>query len=135
MDSPPRLESRIAHFTLATRDVVRSRDFLAETLGWRPIVRPGNIEVEAAWLEIAPGQEVHLLHVDGFEPSAFEREFGRHIAIEVPLDGFGALKERLREQGAELIPPERETPFERFFFRDPNGYVFEIVEAGHVPET
>ena len=30
---------------------------------------------------------------------------------------------------AELIAPQREAPFERFFFRDPvNGYVFEIVE-------
>ena len=27
-----------------------------------------------------------------------------------------------------LIEPIRETPFARFFFRDPNGYVFEVVE-------
>ena len=25
----------------------------------------------------------------------------------------------------------RETPFVRFFFRDPNGYVFEVVEENH----
>jgi hypothetical protein len=31
--------------------------------------------------------------------------------------------------GAELIEPERSTPFERFFFREPvNGYVFEVIE-------
>ena len=30
-----------------------------------------------------------------------------------------------------LIEPLRETPFERFFFRDQNGYVFEVVEEHH----
>ena len=40
----------IAHFTLATRDVIATRDFFAETLGWEPIARPGNVEVDAAWL-------------------------------------------------------------------------------------
>ena len=36
----------IAHFTLATRDVIASRDFFAGTLGWEPIERPGNIDVD-----------------------------------------------------------------------------------------
>ena len=39
-----------AHLTLATRDVIASRDFFAGTLGWEAIERPGNIDVEAAWL-------------------------------------------------------------------------------------
>jgi hypothetical protein len=36
--------------------------------------------------------------------------------------------------GATLIEPERPTPFDRCFFRDPNGYGFEIVEAERRPE-
>jgi catechol 2,3-dioxygenase-like lactoylglutathione lyase family enzyme len=120
----------IAHFTLATRDVAGSQDFFANTMGWKPISHPGNIITEVAWLRIAPGQELHLLYVPGFEPSEFEREFGRHFAIEYPLEKFDQLKQRLVEQGAELIEPARETPFERFFFRDPNGYVFEVVDTG-----
>lgn len=127
--------SRLAHVTLATKDVVRTREFFERTLGWPAIDRPGNIEVHSAWLAIAPDQELHLLHVPDFEPSPFEREFGRHVAVEYPLEGFEALKQRLEEQGAELIAPRRATPFERFFFRDPNGYVFEVVEAEHVSET
>jgi len=123
-----------AHLTLATRDVIASRDFFAGTLGWEPIERPGNIDVEAAWLRIVPGQELHLLRVPDFEPSGFEREFGRHFAVEYPADGFAGLKERLAKHGAELIDPIRETPFERFFFRDPNGYIFEVVDADHAPE-
>ena len=125
----------IAHFTLATRDVIATRDFFAETLGWEPITRPYNVEVDAAWLRIAPGQELHLLRVPDFEPSDFEREFDRHFAMEYPVDDFPALKDRLTERGAELIDPIRETPFERFFFRDINGYIFEVVDSGRTPEV
>ena len=75
------------------------------------------------------------LHVEDFEPSPFEAEFGRHIALFHPGSEFDGLRTRLVEQGAELIDPLRETPFERFFFRDPNGYVFEVIEADHVPEA
>ncbi|MGO9468840.1 MAG: VOC family protein, partial [Isosphaeraceae bacterium] len=56
---------------------------------------------------------------------------GRHVAVTVPLAEFPRLKERLQAQGATLIEPLRETPFARFFFRDPNGYVFEVVEEDH----
>lgn len=119
----------IAHVTLATRDVAKSQEFFAATLGWRPIERPNNIGQPAAWLEIAPGQELHLIEVPGFEPSPFEKEYGRHIAIAMDLREFTNLKSRLAAHGAELIAPVRATPFERFFFRDPNGYVFEVVPA------
>ena len=121
--------SKIAHFTLATRDVKGSAAFFERTLGWKTIDRPGNIGQPAAWLAISMDQELHLIEVADFEPSPFEREFGRHLAISYPLDDFDALKSRLIQHGAEIIPPERETPFERFFFRDPNGYIFEIVDA------
>jgi catechol 2,3-dioxygenase-like lactoylglutathione lyase family enzyme len=117
----------IAHFTLATRDVKRTTRFFAETLGWRPIDRPSNIPFAAAWLEIGPGQEMHLIEVADFEPSPFEREYGRHIAVTFPRDGFTGLKDRLRREGAEVIAPLREGNVERFFFRDPNGYILEVI--------
>ncbi len=118
----------IVHIALATRDLGRSARFFEEALGWRAIDRPGNIAVPSAWLEIAPGQEVHLLEVADFEPSAFEREYGRHLAVSFPRSSFPQLKERLARLGAEVFEAERATPFARFFFRDPNGYVFEVVE-------
>ncbi len=125
----------IAHFTLATRDVRRTSAFFTATLGWKPVDRPNNIPMAAAWLEIASGQELHLVEVADFAPSPFEREFGRHIAIAYPLAGFAGLKERLKGQGAEAIAPPRPTPFERFFFRDPNGYIFEVVPAEREMES
>jgi len=125
----------IAHFTLATRNVIATRDFFSETLEWKPIERPGNVDIDGAWLRIAPGQELHLLHVADFEPSNFEKEFGRHFAVEYPLVGFSDLKQRLISRGAVLIDPIRKTPFERFFFRDLNGYIFEVIDAGRNPEV
>jgi len=121
----------LAHITLATRDVERSVDFFRETLGWQPVPRPGNITTTAAWLAISPEVELHLIEDPEFEPSRFEREFGRHIAVTFARAEFPRLKVRLQRLGATLIEPLRETPFERFFFRDPNGYVFEIVEEHH----
>ncbi len=129
------MPTMLAHCTLAVRDVQRTSDFFQQTLGWRPIRRPGNIQQSAAWLQIAAGQELHLLEVSDFEPSPFEREFGRHIALSCALQEFAGLKDRLVAHGAELIAPLRETPFERFFFRNPDGYVFEVVAAGHVSES
>ena len=127
--------TRLHHLTLATRDVIASRDFFLNTLDWKQIPRPGNIDIQAAWLDIGDGQQLHLLHKEGFEASPFEAEFGRHFAFDYPLDGFPALKERLLAHGAEFIDPIRETPFERFFFREPNGYIFEMVSANREPEA
>ena len=109
------MQTSIAHFTIATRDVAQTAAFFTHTLGWPPIERPGNLDQAAAWLQIAPDQELHLIQVADFEPSLYEREFGRHFAIRFPESEFDELKKRLVEQGAELIPPQRPTPFERFF--------------------
>lgn len=125
----------LAHLTLATRDVAKTASFFEATMGWRPLHRPGNIGRPAAWLEIAPGQELHLVEVADFEPSPFEAEFGRHIAVTMPLADFPALKDRLRAHGAEVIEAVRATPFERFFFRAPDGYFFEVIDADRQPEV
>jgi catechol 2,3-dioxygenase-like lactoylglutathione lyase family enzyme len=125
----------LAHLTLATRDVRQAEAFCAGALGWRPLARPTNIGRPAAWLEIAPGQELHLVEVADFAPSPFEAEFGRNVAVAIPRAEFDGLRRRLRAHGATLIDPERPTPFARFFFRDPDGYVFEVVPAERPPEA
>ena len=124
-----------AHIALAVRDVNRTARFFEATLGWRPIARPGNIDRPAAWLAMGDGHEVHLIEVVDFAPSPFEREFGRHLAVTYPGAGFDGLKQRLTEQGAEVIAADRPTPFARFFFRSPDGYVVEVVEEERLPEV
>ncbi|MHC4994940.1 MAG: VOC family protein, partial [Planctomycetota bacterium] len=65
--------------------------------------------------------------IEGFEPSPFEAEFGRHVALFHPGDDFRGLRDRLAEQNVPIIDPIRPTPFERIFFRDPNGYMIEVI--------
>jgi catechol 2,3-dioxygenase-like lactoylglutathione lyase family enzyme len=127
-------EMSLAHFTLATRDVEKTAAFFEKTLGYARKPVPANSPIAVAWFDIGNGQEMHALQVDRFEASAFESEFGRHVAVLVPRREFAALKRRLVDAGAELIEPGRATPFERFFFREPvNGYVFEVVDEKRAP--
>jgi catechol 2,3-dioxygenase-like lactoylglutathione lyase family enzyme len=120
----------LAHLTLPSRDVAATAAFLETTLGYPRAPLPENVTDDAVWLNIGGGQQLHLIHVDGFEVSPFEREFGRHVALFCPRAQFEPLKQKLRAHGAELIDPLRATPFARFFFREPvNGYVFEVIET------
>jgi catechol 2,3-dioxygenase-like lactoylglutathione lyase family enzyme len=122
-------DAMLAHLTLPTRDVERTASFLERTLGYRRDPLPVNIPCETVWLNIGQGQQVHVFFVEGFEVSPFELEFGRHVAVFYPRPQFESLRERLRQEGAELIEPLRATPFQRFFFREPvNGYVFEVID-------
>jgi catechol 2,3-dioxygenase-like lactoylglutathione lyase family enzyme len=119
----------LAHLTLPTQHVDRTASFFQKTLGYSRNPVPGNSPVEALWLDIGRGQEMHVFYVEGFEASPFEGEFGRHVALFHPLADFPRLKKRLTKEGAVLMEPLRATPFERFFFREPvNGYVFEVVD-------
>jgi catechol 2,3-dioxygenase-like lactoylglutathione lyase family enzyme len=119
----------LGHLTLPTREVERTASFFERTLGYRRLAVPTNSPVELVWLDLGRGQEMHVFYVEGFSVSPFENEFGRHVAVFYPLAEFDALKRRLESEGAELFPPMRPTPFERFFFREPiNGYVFEVID-------
>ena len=125
----------LAHLTLPTRDVESTASFFERTLGYNRNPVAANSPVEAVWLDVGRGQEIHVFHVEGFEVSPFESEFGRHVAVFYPLPLFPDLKTRLTEHGAVLIAPMRETPFARFFFREPvNGYVFEVVDEARGPD-
>lgn len=120
----------LAHFTLATPDVDRFAAFVERTFGYARKTSPPDSPVRVAWFDIGHGQEMHLLHVDGFQASPFEGEFGRHVALRYPAAEFAALKRRFVEAGATLIDALRPTPFARFFVREPvSGYVFEVIEG------
>ena len=118
-----------AHLTLATRNAEATSTFYREIFGWQSLRMPGNVDVTADWLEIAAGQQIHILEIEGFEPSPFEKEYGRHIALFESRDHYDEIQKNLKNRGIEIIPPLRETPFPRFFFTDPNGYMIEIIDA------
>jgi predicted enzyme related to lactoylglutathione lyase len=119
-----------AHLTLPTQHVEETTRFLEKTLGYARKLVPANSPVEARWLDIGHGQELHVFFVEGFVISPFEAEFGRHVALFHPLADFDAIRQRIVEAGGELVAPLRSTPFERIFFREPiNGYLFELIDS------
>ena len=118
-----------AHLTLPTRRAEETTRFLETTLGYRRKAVPANSPVEATWLDIGHGQELHVFYVEGYEISPFEAEFGRHVALFHPREDFPAVRQRIVAAGGELVEPLRATSFARFFFREPvNGYLFELIE-------
>ena len=118
-----------AHLTLPTQHVEETTRFLENTLGCRRKSVPANSPVDARWLDIGDGQELHVFFVEGFAVSPFEAEFGRHVALFHPRDDFSAVRRRITDAGGELVEPLRATPFERLFFREPiNGYLFELID-------
>jgi len=126
----------LAHLTIATRDSRATSDFLQQIFRWPLVHRPANVDETTYWLDIGGSQQVHVLQVDDFEVSPFEKEFGRHFAFFVSGPELAAIRGRLIEHDVEVIPAIRPTPFERFFFRDINGYLFEVIDHdAYVVET
>lgn len=118
-----------AHLTLPTQRVEATTRFIEQTLGYRRKPVPANSPVDACWLDIGQGQELHVFFVEGFVVSPFELEFGRHVALFHPRDDFPAVRRRITDAGGELVEPLRATAFERLFFREPvNGYLFELID-------
>lgn len=118
-----------AHLTLPTQRVEDTTRFIETTLGYKRKTVPANSPVDARWLDIGHGQELHVFYVEGFEISPFEAEFGRHVALFHDVDDFPALRRRVIDAGGELVDALRPTSFERLFFREPvNGYLFEVID-------
>ena len=116
-----------AHLTIATEDVQATSLFFQNVMKWNPLRMPRNIDIEAVWLEICEGQQLHILGIkDSNRPG--DKEFGRHYAFFHPSDDFDAVIKRVTRHGGELVEPIRETPFRRIFFRDLNGYLFELID-------
>ena len=118
-----------AHLTLPTQRVEDTTCFLERVFGYRRKDVPTNSPVDARWLDLGNGQELHVFFVEGFVASPFEAEFGRHVALFHPIADFPALRERVVEAGGEIVEALRQTPFDRLFFREPiNGYLFEVID-------
>src|SRR4051812_28671377 len=59
----------LAHLTLPTQNVDGTASFFERTLGYARNPVPGNSPVEALWLDIGRGQEMHVFYVDQFAVS------------------------------------------------------------------
>jgi len=88
-----------AHLTLATRSVAQSCVFFQEALSWQPIDRPNNIGRPAAWLAMAPGQELHLIEVADFDLSACG---GTHVGASGQIGSIILRKTEKTRQGTRV---------------------------------
>ena len=119
----------LAHFTIATRDIDGTTEFFLDLMGWREISVPDNVDVKVRWLDLGAGAQMHVLEVADFEVSPFEKEYGRHFAFFASAERLAEIKERLpRDYDIPVQAPLRTTPFERIFFKDPNGYLIEVID-------
>ena len=118
----------LAHLTFATRNVQATSEFYRHVFGWSNSPKAENSAIDVEWLDIGEGQQLHIIGVPDFEISTFEREYGRHIAFFASAAELPDLKQRLDERQIARIEAERHTPFERFFFKDPDGYMIEVID-------
>ena len=110
--------------TLSTRNVPTSVAFSRTLAGSG--ARPGNIGTTAAWLR-SPRDRAAPDRGSAFEPSPFEKSLA---GISPSLSRWQFPVERALQAMGRIDRALRETPL-TFFFRDPNGYVFEVVEENH----
>ena len=116
-----------AHLTLETNDVPGTSRFFQTVMKWPSLAMPGNVDVDADWLKINSNQELHILGIAGAVPPV-DQEYGRHVAFFHAGDDFeGVKKTPLRIRNGDHSTNKSPPPFPRFFFRDPNGYLFELI--------
>ncbi len=101
------------------RNVPSHRRVLSPCLRLENTSKAKNSAIDVEWLDIGRGQQLHIIGVGDFEVSAFEREYGRHIAFFASAAELPGLKGTLAERGVARIARRTPDPIERFFFNDP----------------
>ncbi|MFI7411583.1 VOC family protein [Streptomyces sp. NPDC049627] len=132
--------ARLDHVVLWVRDPVASADFYEKAVGMEP-VRLSEFSAGAApfpsvrlneetILDLMPltmAERMHML------PGAADSSGHpvNHVCLALPSDDFDALRARLEERGAPVSDISRDSFGARgkakrsFYFRDPDGNVFE----------
>ncbi|GGZ68638.1 VOC family protein [Streptomyces echinoruber] len=135
-DSTPRLD----HVVLWVRDPVASASFFEKAVGLRPWRVAEYAEGKAPFCSVRINEETildlaplplaeRMEVVPGAAASAGHPV--HHVCLSLPRDGFDALRSRLEEQGVPVSDLSHDSLGARgkakrsFYFRDPDGNVFE----------
>ncbi len=124
-DSSPLRVHELNHVAIHVRDLAESKRFYGETLGLPLLPRP-DFGIDGAWYALG-GQELHLIidteHRDDPRHSV-------HFALGV-ADAYAAHAE-LTRRGVPIVhkPNPRPDGAVQVFFRDPDGYLIEMVSGG-----
>jgi catechol 2,3-dioxygenase-like lactoylglutathione lyase family enzyme len=119
--SPLRVRE-LNHVAIHVRDLAASKRFYGETLELPPLPRP-DFGFDGAWYALG-AQELHLI-IDTEHQG--EPRHSVHFALEV-ADAYSAHAE-LERRGVPIVhkPNPRPDGAVQVFFRDPDGYLIEMV--------
>lgn len=120
-----RIKRAVADFK--TKDTQASLDFYVGFLGFEVAMDLGWIATVAS--SINPSAQVSFLTHDETAPVVPD--------LSVEVEDVGSLHEVARRKGLEIVHPLSDEPWgvRRFFVRDPNGKVVNVMEHQTRPES
>jgi glyoxylase I family protein len=110
----------IHHSSIVVTDMERARQFYRDVLGLKEVERPANFTNPVVWFEVGD-EHVHLIPSE--RP---DTQSPRHFALHV--DDAWAAREYLRAHGIEVQETISIPGADRFFIRDPDGNMLEILQ-------
>ena len=119
---------RLNHVSLLVADTGRALDFYGGILGLPVSDQRPELGFPGAWLELAGGQQIHLLELaNDADKSVLPTHGGRdrHVALEVT--DLQAVTEALEAASIACTPSRSGRP--ALFCRDPDGNAIELIET------
>jgi len=116
-----------AHVSLVVADTTKSLTFYCDVIGFEQNMSRPAMTFAGAWLDIAKGEQIHLLEVENPDPVANRPEHGgrdRHSAF--TIQQLAPLKQRLEE--AKVAFTLSQSGRKALFCRDPDGNTLEFIE-------
>lgn len=127
------------HVSRVCRNVHATTHFYEYVLGFIPIVRPGALKFDGAWLHNY-GISIHLLQAENQELSTLppvEKEINsRDDHLSFQSDSILGVEQALNEHGikySRTTLDEAGVLIEQVFFHDPDGFMIEICTCEKFP--
>lgn len=118
---------RFAHVSLVVANTATSLAFYCDLLGFKQDFTRPEMSFAGAWLEIGPGEQIHLLEVDNPDPVSGRPDHGgrdRHTAF--TIQQLTPLAAKLSEAGISYSMSQ--SGRKALFCRDPDGNALEFIE-------
>jgi len=115
--------SQIQHCSLVAQDLERAAAFYRDVLGLTEIEIPSTFKpagLNVLWFRLG-SQQIHLLAGTGNQPNS-----QHHMALQV--DDAQAARLWMKEKGIDIEETILIPGADRFFVRDPDGNLIEIIE-------
>ena len=115
--------SQIQHCSVVVQDLDRSAAFYRDVIGLTEVEIPSTFEpagLKVRWFRLG-SQQIHILLVAEKQPSGQQ-----HMAIQV--DDAQAARSWMKEKDIDIEEAVLIPGADRFFLRDPDGNLIEIIE-------